>query len=217
MNPQSRSPRTRVSHGADLPRRPLRRVALTAFAATSLALAACDSAGDAVDAEPSSSTTSTSSSAPSSRTPSPTSTTASSTSSTSTAPSPTESSAPAAFANCRQAFDAGAAPLYAGNPGYDPALDPDGDGVACPIGEETDAAGAVAPAGIMGDPRPAPAPAPSPEPAPAPAPAPVTGGGGDVYYPNCKAARAAGAAPIRAGEPGYRAALDRDRDGIACE
>lgn len=38
-----------------------------------------------------------------------------------------------------------------------------------------------------------------------------------VYYPNCDAARAAGAAPIYAGQPGYRAGLDRDGDGIACE
>lgn len=38
-----------------------------------------------------------------------------------------------------------------------------------------------------------------------------------VYYPNCAAARAAGAAPIMEGEPGYRPALDRDHDGIACE
>ena len=43
------------------------------------------------------------------------------------------------------------------------------------------------------------------------------GGGGAAYYPNCAAARAAGAAPIGAGEPGYRAALDRDRDGTACD
>ena len=40
---------------------------------------------------------------------------------------------------------------------------------------------------------------------------------GGIYYPNCDAARAAGAAPIRRGEPGYRPALDRDNDGIACE
>jgi len=39
----------------------------------------------------------------------------------------------------------------------------------------------------------------------------------DVYYANCSEARAAGAAPIRRGEPGYRSALDRDNDGIACE
>ena len=39
----------------------------------------------------------------------------------------------------------------------------------------------------------------------------------NVYYRNCTAARAAGAAPIYQGQPGYRAALDRDHDGIACE
>jgi hypothetical protein len=38
-----------------------------------------------------------------------------------------------------------------------------------------------------------------------------------VYYANCTAAKQAGAAPIHRGEPGYRAALDRDGDGIACE
>jgi hypothetical protein len=41
--------------------------------------------------------------------------------------------------------------------------------------------------------------------------------GGEVYFPNCSAARAAGAAPIHAGEPGYRRKLDRDGDGVACE
>ncbi len=38
-----------------------------------------------------------------------------------------------------------------------------------------------------------------------------------VYYPNCDAARAAGAAPIYRGEPGYGRHLDRDGDGKACE
>lgn len=38
-----------------------------------------------------------------------------------------------------------------------------------------------------------------------------------VYYANCSAARAAGAAPVRRGDPGYRAGLDRDGDGIGCE
>jgi micrococcal nuclease len=38
-----------------------------------------------------------------------------------------------------------------------------------------------------------------------------------VYYRNCSAARAAGAAPIQRGEPGYRAPLDADDDGTACE
>ncbi|MDX1887798.1 excalibur calcium-binding domain-containing protein [Mycolicibacterium sp. 120270] len=38
-----------------------------------------------------------------------------------------------------------------------------------------------------------------------------------VYYDNCRAARAAGAAPLRAGQPGYRPGLDGDGDGVACE
>lgn len=58
--------------------------------------------------------------------------------------------------------------------------------------------------------QPAPAPAPVPAPAPAPAPAPV-------YYANCTAVRNAGAAPLYWWQPGYRAALDGDSDGIACE
>ena len=36
-------------------------------------------------------------------------------------------------------------------------------------------------------------------------------------YRNCAAARAAGAAPIRRGEPGYGAHMDGDGDGVACE
>ncbi len=40
---------------------------------------------------------------------------------------------------------------------------------------------------------------------------------GPVYFRNCDAARAAGAAPIRRGDPGYRPDLDADNDGIACE
>jgi hypothetical protein len=40
-------------------------------------------------------------------------------------------------------------------------------------------------------------------------------GGGS--YASCAEARAAGAAPIRRGEPGYGAHLDRDQDGVACE
>ncbi|MEP6814588.1 MAG: excalibur calcium-binding domain-containing protein [Marmoricola sp.] len=42
-------------------------------------------------------------------------------------------------------------------------------------------------------------------------------GGGSVYCQNCDAARAAGAAPVRAGDPGYDRHLDRDGDGVACE
>lgn len=41
-----------------------------------------------------------------------------------------------------------------------------------------------------------------------------------AYYANCAncaAVKAAGAAPIYAGQPGYSTSLDRDRDGVACE
>lgn len=36
-------------------------------------------------------------------------------------------------------------------------------------------------------------------------------------FANCAQARAAGAAPVKIGEPGYGAHLDRDGDGIGCE
>jgi hypothetical protein len=36
-------------------------------------------------------------------------------------------------------------------------------------------------------------------------------------YADCAAVRAAGAAPIREGDPGWNAALDRDGDGVGCE
>lgn len=62
----------------------------------------------------------------------------------------------------------------------------------------------------------APVSTPSPSPTPTPAPTPSTSTT-DVYYPNCTAARNAGAAPLYSGQPGYRPALDRDSDGVACE
>ena len=40
---------------------------------------------------------------------------------------------------------------------------------------------------------------------------------GSVYYANCDAVRAAGKAPLKRGDPGYRSGLDRDNDGYACE
>ena len=46
---------------------------------------------------------------------------------------------------------------------------------------------------------------------------PVQSSGGNVYYPNRDAVRAAGKAPLYRGQPGYSAKLDRDKDGIACE
>ena len=36
-------------------------------------------------------------------------------------------------------------------------------------------------------------------------------------FRNCTDARAAGAAPVRRGEAGYGAHLDRDNDGVGCE
>ena len=39
----------------------------------------------------------------------------------------------------------------------------------------------------------------------------------NTYYPNCTAAKAAGAAPLYRDQPGYSTKLDRDGDGVACE
>ena len=63
-------------------------------------------------------------------------------------------------------------------------------------------------------------------PAPAQQPAPAAGCAGRpsrrhlptaVVYANCAAVRAAGAAPIHVGQPGYSSKLDRDGDGVGCE
>ncbi|MDK8846668.1 excalibur calcium-binding domain-containing protein [Corynebacterium sp. MSK297] len=62
------------------------------------------------------------------------------------------------------------------------------------------------------------APAHIEAPAPADAPAaPPAAPSGETYFHNCAAARAAGAAPLHAGDPGYRSQLDGDNDGVACE
>jgi Excalibur calcium-binding domain len=50
-----------------------------------------------------------------------------------------------------------------------------------------------------------------------PRPEPTRADPPSVYYANCDAVRAAGAAPLYAGEPGYSLKLDRDKDGVACE
>ncbi|WP_228708068.1 excalibur calcium-binding domain-containing protein [Amycolatopsis keratiniphila] len=65
--------------------------------------------------------------------------------------------------------------------------------------------------------QPAPKETPKPEPEPEPAPEPEPEPNKNVYYKNCAAAKAAGAAPIHIGEPGYRPALDGDKDGTACD
>jgi colicin import membrane protein len=69
-----------------------------------------------------------------------------------------------------------------------------------------EAVAAQAPQGVT---RPAPAAAVPAAPAP---PAAST-----TYFKNCDAARAAGAAPVRRGDPGYGSHLDREGDGIGCE
>ncbi|MFH9133208.1 excalibur calcium-binding domain-containing protein [Streptomyces sp. NPDC017524] len=102
--------------------------------------------------------------------------------------------APAYYKNCDAARAAGAAPVEEGDPGYAPHLDRDGDGVGCePWGESSSASSADG-NGTSGG-----------------------GGGGSVSYANCTAVRNAGAAPIRAGDPGYGRHLDRDGDGVGCE
>ncbi|MFE4541536.1 DUF1524 domain-containing protein [Arthrobacter sp. NPDC056727] len=105
-------------------------------------------------------------------------------------------------------------------------------GQLTPTNEKAPAVAAPAPAPAATQPAPvvaapapaAPAPAaaaPAPVPvAPAPVvPAPVPGvpAPATAYYANCAAAKAAGAAPLYVGSPGYRPALDRDSDGVACE
>src|SRR5699024_11973276 len=65
--------------------------------------------------------------------------------------------------------------------------------------------------------RPVYTPTPTPQefyPQPA---APVVQDSTSVYYQNCAAVRAAGAAPLYIGSPGYAPKLDRDGDGVACE
>ena len=100
------------------------------------------------------------------------------------------------YRNCAAVRAAGKAPLHRGQPGYRPGLDGDADGIACEV-----------------DPAP---PARTPAP-PAPKTTPPPAPPADVYYANCTAAKAAGAAPLYRGQPGYRSALDRDHDGVACE
>src|SRR5262249_27614405 len=72
------------------------------------------------------------------------------------------------------------------------------------------------PAGRPPDSAPPPTPVDIPESGSLPA-APPAGVEASASYPNCRAAKTAGAAPLYAGQPGYRPGLDRDHDGIACE
>jgi hypothetical protein len=68
-------------------------------------------------------------------------------------------------------------------------------------------------------PPPPPAPKTTPKPVPPPRtqqPAPPKPPAA-AYYANCTAAKAAGAAPVYRGQPGYGKHLDRDGDGVGCE
>jgi hypothetical protein len=77
------------------------------------------------------------------------------------------------------------------------------DGVVATSGDE--------PAPATTTQAPAPTTQPAPVPSSAPAPAPGT------PFENCAAARAAGAAPVHRGEPGYGPHLDGNNDGVGCE
>ncbi|MFG2593801.1 excalibur calcium-binding domain-containing protein [Streptomyces sp. NPDC048438] len=106
------------------------------------------------------------------------------------------------YENCDAARAAGAAPVRRGDPGYAAHLDRDDDGVGCePYGTSGggstggSSSGGSTSGGSSGG----------------------STGGGDVSYANCTAVRAAGAAPIHRGDPGYGSHLDRDGDGVACE
>ncbi|MFJ8074720.1 excalibur calcium-binding domain-containing protein [Streptomyces sp. NPDC096176] len=100
------------------------------------------------------------------------------------------------YANCDAVRAAGAAPIHEGEPGYGSHLDRDGDGVGCEPyngGGTSGGSGGSDGGGTSG------------------------GGSGSTYYANCSAARSAGAAPVRVGDPGYGRHLDRDGDGVGCE
>jgi hypothetical protein len=110
-----------------------------------------------------------------------------------------------AYANCSEAQDDGVYNITAGDPRYGAHLDSDMDGIGC-----ENSGAAPVPVAPPAPAAPVPAPAPVVVPAPA-APAPA------APYANCSAARAAGAAPVYAGQPGYGPHLDRNGDGVGCE
>ncbi|MFE5969443.1 excalibur calcium-binding domain-containing protein [Streptomyces sp. NPDC056463] len=101
---------------------------------------------------------------------------------------------PAIYPNCDAARAAGAAPVRRGDVGYGSHLDRDGDGVGCEPYSGGGSGGSTSGSGSGG-----------------------SGGGSSTYYANCSAARDAGAAPVRRGDPGYGRHLDRDGDGVGCE
>lgn len=111
-------------------------------------------------------------------------------------------------------------PVEAPAPTVAPAVEP-APAAPAPAATPPPAAAKPAPAAPAPAAKPAPAaPAPAAEPAPpAPAaePAPAAPAPAGDYYKNCTEAREAGVAPLHRGDPGYRSAMDRDGDGVACE
>jgi hypothetical protein len=118
----------------------------------------------------------------------------------------------------RQKGDGDAASWLPGNKGYRCAYVARQVAVKAAYGlwmtrAEHDAIGTVL-AGCPDEPVPAsdtaaPEPAPAEDPRPGPAPG--------VPFANCAAARAAGAAPLHRGDPGWSDRMDGDGDGVACE
>lgn len=151
-------------------------------------------------------------------------------------PTPSETPTPASepvtaesITSCAEAAARGIYNMPASSPAYSAKFDPDKDGIACENSEveydptllggspEVAAPTPSTPPIVPLPAPPAPEPAP-PAPVPAPpvpepaAPAPV------APYANCDAVRAAGAAPIYEGQPGWQSRLDgNDNDGIGCE
>ncbi|MFJ8753309.1 excalibur calcium-binding domain-containing protein [Streptomyces sp. NPDC102441] len=108
------------------------------------------------------------------------------------------------YENCDAARAAGAAPVRRGDPGYAAHLDRDNDGVGCePYGSSGSSGGSSSGGSDGGSSSGGSSSGGS--------------GGGATSYANCTAVRAAGAAPIHRGDPGYGSHLDRDGDGVACE
>ncbi len=99
------------------------------------------------------------------------------------------------YENCAAAEAAGAAPVYEGEAGYAGWLDRDSDGIGCEISDWDSYDGGSS---DSSDP-------------------PISSDGNTVYFKNCTVARAAGAAPVYAGDLGYSRKLDRDGDGVGCE
>jgi hypothetical protein len=102
------------------------------------------------------------------------------------------------YANCTAVRAAGAAPIRPGDPGFQAKFDRDDDGIGCEVSEYPPTSTSTS------------LPTSS-------STAPPTSRPASTSYANCAAVRAAGAAPIRSGDPGFQTKFDGDGDGIGCE